>query len=72
MNTVIDILISVSTEKEILDTLDTFWIEYKKFNYNNDIFDQNELIWNSKDIGYGNSHLRHQKYSLSSTKVLFF
>ena len=51
-------------------TLDKFWSEYTKFNHKNDPFDSNEFIWSSKDICDGNSHMWHQEYSLTSTKVL--
>ena len=72
MNTVIKSLFSGSTEKELHENLDTFWIKYKDFNNKNDPFDSNEFIWNSKDISYGNSNLWNQKYSLTSTKVFGF
>ena len=72
VNNVIKTSFSGSTEKELHGTLDTFWSKYTKFNHKNDLFDRNEFIWNSKTISDGNSHLWHQKYSLSSTKVLGF
>ena len=72
MNNVIKTLFAGSTEKELHGTLDTFWSEYKNSNQKNDPFDSNEFIWNSKDISDGNSHLWHQKYSLTSTKVIGF
>ena len=65
-------LFCATTEKELHESLDTFWSEYTNFNPNNYHFDSNEFIWNSKDITGGNSHLWHQKYSLPSTKVLGF
>ena len=70
VNTVINTLFAVLSEKELHENLDTFWIEYTKFNNNNDPFDSEEFIWGSKYIGDGNSHLCHQKYSLPSTKFL--
>ena len=72
VNNVIKSLFSGSTEKELHESLDMFWSEYTNFNQNNDPFDGNEFIWNSKDISDVNSHLWHQKYSLPSTKVLGF
>ena len=42
------------------------------FNQNNDPFDSNEFICNSKYISDGNSHIWHHKYSLPSTKVIGF
>ena len=69
MNNVIKTLLSGSTEKESHGTLDTFWSEYKKSNQNNDPFDRNEFIWNSKYTSGGNSHIWHQKQSLPSTKA---
>ena len=48
------------------------WSEYTLFNHNNDPFDSNDFIWNSKDINDGNSHLWNQKYSSPSTTVLGF
>ena len=70
MNNVIKHLFARSTEKELHGTLDTFWSKYTLFNHKNDPFDSNEFIWNSKDITYDNSNLCHQKYTLTSTKVL--
>ena len=61
VNSVIKSLFAGSTEKQLYETLDTFWSEYKNFNHNNDPFESNEFIWNSKDISDGNSHLWHQK-----------
>ena len=72
VNNVIKSFFSGSTEKELHESLDTFWSKYKIFNKNNDPFDSNEFIWDSKDISDGNSHLWHQIYSLPSTKVLGF
>ena len=72
MNNVIKTLFAESNEKELHRTLDTFWSKYKNFNQNNDPFDSNEFICNSKDISDGKSHLCHQKYSLPSTKVTSF
>ena len=61
MNNAIKRFFTRSTKKELHETIDTFWSEYKNFNQNNDPFDSNESIWNSKDIGDGNSHIWHQK-----------
>ena len=47
VNTVVKSLLSGSTEKELHETLNTFWSEYKKFNHYNDTFDSNKFIWNS-------------------------
>ena len=41
VNTVIKILFSGSTEKELHETIDTFWSEYTNFIHNNDPFDIN-------------------------------
>ena len=41
VNTVIKSLFSGSTEKELHETLDTFWSEHTNFNHNNDRFDSN-------------------------------
>ena len=49
-----------------------FWRKYTNFNHNNDLFDSNEFIWNSKDISDGNSHIWNHKYSLASIKALGF
>ena len=57
MNTVIKILFYGSTEKELHETLDTFWRKYTNLNHKNNPFDSNEFIWNSKDISDGNIHL---------------
>ena len=72
VNNLIKTLFYGSTEKELHGNLDNFWREYTLFNHNNDPFDRNEFIWNSKDITDGSSHLWHQKYSLPSTKVIGF
>ena len=72
VNNIIKSLFDGSTEKQLHETLDTFWSEYKNFNNNNDTFDSNEFIWNIKDICYGNSNIWHTKYSLPPTKVLGF
>ena len=69
MNNVIITLFSIPTEKELHETLDTFWSEYTNYNKNNDPFDRNEFIWKRKDISDGISPIWHQKYSLRSTKV---
>ena len=44
----------------------------KDLNHENDPFDSNELIWNSKYIRDGNSHLWNHKYSLPPKKVFGF
>ena len=54
MNNVIWSLSSGSTEKQLHETLDKFWREYANFNHNNDHFDSNGFIWNSKYISDGN------------------
>ena len=61
MNTVIKTLFAGSGEKELHETLNTFWSKYTNFNHNNDTFDSNEFICKSKDISDGNSPLWHQK-----------
>ena len=72
MNTVIKSLFAVSPEKQLHETIDKFWSEYTNLNNNNDTFDSNEFIWNSKYICDGNIHLWNQKQSLPSTKVIDF
>ena len=62
VNNDIKTLFAGSTEKELYGAIDVFWSEYTLFNNNNDPFDRNDFIWNSKDINDGNSHLWHQKY----------
>ena len=57
VNNVIKTLFAGSTEKELHEALDKFWIEYNSFDYKNDNFDRNIFIWNIKDITDGNSHL---------------
>ena len=54
------------------ETIDTFWSKNNYFNHNNYPFDSDKFIWISKDVWGSNSHLWHQKYSLSCTKVLGF
>ena len=61
VNNVIKTLFAVPTEKELHETLDKLWSEYKNFNQKNDPFYSNEIIWNNKYISDGNSHLWHQK-----------
>ena len=61
-----------SFEEEMNVTLDVFWAEYTAFDNKVGSYDADELIWKSKDISDGNSHLWHQKYSLPFTKVLGF
>ena len=41
VNNVIKNFYAGSSEKELDETLDTFWSEYTKFNNNNDHFDSN-------------------------------
>ena len=53
-------------------TQDIFWTEYTDFDNKISSFDDDQFIWKSKYIKYGNSHLWHQKYSLPCTKVLVF
>ena len=72
VNNVIKTLFAGSTEKELHGALDKFWSEYTLFNHDNDPFDRNDFIYNSKDITDCNSHLWHQKYSLPSTTVIGF
>ena len=72
VNNVIKSLFAGSTEKELHETIDTNWIEHTNLNKNSYPFHSNEFICNSKDISDGNSHLWHQKYSVTSTKVLNF
>ena len=50
VNTVINILFSGLSKKELHETLDTFWSEFIKFDHNNVPSDINEFIWSSKDI----------------------
>ena len=61
VNNVIKNLFAGSYEKDLNETLDTFWIQYIKFNHKNDPYDSNEFIRSSKDICDGNSNLCHQK-----------
>ena len=72
MDTVIKTLFSGLSEKKLLETLDTFWSEYTKFNNKNDTFDSNEFIWSSNDIRDDNSYLWHQKYFHHAPKSLTF
>ena len=44
VNTVIKSLFAGSTEKELHETLDTFWSKYTNFIHNNDPFESNEFI----------------------------
>ena len=60
VNNIIKTLFSGSTKKELHGNIDTFWIEYTNFNNNNNHFDSNEYIWNSKDISDVNSRIWHQ------------
>ena len=57
VDNVIKTLFAGSTEKELHGTIDTFWSEYTLFYHNNDPFDSNVFIWNSKDITDGNIHI---------------
>ena len=52
-------------------TQDICWTEYPNYEKNSS-FDGGEFIRKNKDIGDGNSHLCHQKYSPYCTKVLGF
>ena len=61
VHTVINTLFADSTEKEFHETLDKFWSEYTNLNYKNDPFDSKNIIWSSKYICDGNSHMWHQK-----------
>ena len=72
LNTVIKTLFDGSSDKELHETLNTFWSEYTKSNNKNDPFGSNEFIWISKYIRDSNSHMWHQKYYLPSTEVLIF
>ena len=67
---IIKTLYDRSSENHFHENLDAFWTEYKTFNHKNDPFESDEVIWSSKYIRDGNSHLWHQKYSLPST--IFF
>ena len=69
---VINALFSGASEEEMAVTLDLFWTEYTAFDNMIGSYDADEFIWKSKDISDGNSHLWHQKYSLSFTKALGF
>ena len=69
---VIKTLFSGSYEEEMAVTLDLFWTEYTAFYNMIGSFDADEFINKIKDIIDGNSHLWHQKYLLSFTKVLGF
>ena len=60
VNTFIKTLFSESTEKELHETLDTFWIKDTNLNNKNDHFDSSQFICNSKDIIDGNIHLWHK------------
>ena len=60
------------SEDKMSVTQDIFCTEYTDFDDNNGSFDGGEFIWKSKDIRDGKSHLWHQKYSLTCTKVLGF
>ena len=53
-------------------TIDLFWTEYTSFDKMIISFDADEFIWKIKDIRDGNSHLWHQKCSLTFTKVIGF
>ena len=72
MNTVIKSFFGGSTEKELRETLNSFWRKYTNFNHKNDRFGSNDFVWNIKDISDGNSRIWNQKCSLPSTKVLGF
>ena len=49
-----------------------FWSQYTDFNHKIYPFESDELIWGSEDSFGENSHLWHQKYSLSCTQVVDF
>ena len=53
-------------------TQDIFWTKYTEFDNKIGSFDADKFIWKTEDITDGNSHLWHQIYLLSCTKVLVF
>ena len=72
VNNVIKKLFSGASEEEMNVTLDLFRTEYTAFDNKVGSYDADEFTCKIKDISDGNSHLWHQKYSLSFTKVLGF
>ena len=72
VNTVIKTLFPKSSKKQLHETINTFWSEFKKYNHKNDPFDSNEFILSSTDNCGVKSHLWHQKCSLPSTTFLRF
>ena len=72
VNNVIKTLFSGASEEEMDVILDLFWTEYTAFDNKIGSYDADEFIRKSKGISDGNSHLWHQKYSLTFTKVLGF
>ena len=61
VNNVIKTLFSDLSDDELRDILDTFWSEYANFNHNNDTFENDEFIWNSKYICGVNSRIWYFK-----------
>ena len=72
INLVIKILFCGISYYKMNDNIDKFWSEHTAFSYKNVPFDDDDLIWNSKDIREVNSHIWHHKYSLPYTHVSFF
>ena len=71
-NNLINTFFSGLSEDDIYFTQDIFWTEYNEFNKNIGSFYGDGFIWKIKYIRYVNSHLWHQKYSPTYTKVLGF
>ena len=61
VNIVIKALFCGISDDEMNHTLDTFWSEYKAFNYKNGAFYGDGFIWRSKEILKGSIHIWHQK-----------
>ena len=57
VNIVIKSLFRDKSVDEMNDTLDTFWSDYTAFNNKKCPFDGDGLIWSSKYIHDGNSHI---------------
>ena len=72
VNFIIKTLFRVLPEDEMAVTQDILWTDYTDFYNKNGSFDGDEFIWKIKEIRYGNSHLWHQIYSLTCTRVLCF
>ena len=72
VNNIIKTLFSGASEEKMNVTLDVFCTEYTVFDNKFGSYYADEFIWKRKDISDGNSHLWHQKYSLTFTKVLGF